>query len=105
MLIFRVFTDAGCGGIRYPEVSDYRPQPLGYSYASLSRASHDCWGAPFRGDRCARPSVIASVKPRRAKGSYASLSRASHDWRGGGGGSLPALYETVLRTVSHAFCY
>ncbi len=67
MLIFRVFTDAGCGGIRYPEVSDYRPQPLGYSYASLSRASHD--------------------------------------WRGGGGGSLPALYETVLRTVSHAFCY
>ena len=58
MLIFRVFTDAGCGGIRYPEVSDYRPQPLGYSYASLSRASHD-----WRGGGRFYPRDIAALNP------------------------------------------
>lgn len=67
-----------CGGIRYPEVSDYRPQPLGYSYVRFPVLRTIAGGAPFRGYRCAKPSVIALVKPRRAKGSYAALSRASH---------------------------
>ena len=77
MLIFRVFTDAGCGGIRYPEVSDYRPQPLGYSY----RCAFPCfarllgrWAVLSQGYRCAKPLVIH----------IAALSRASHDCWGGG---------------------
>ena len=33
----------------------------------------------YRGYRFAQPSVIASIKPRRANGSCTSFSRASHD--------------------------
>lgn len=55
---------------------------LGYSYASLSRASHGCRDMMFPlsgGVAFALPSVIASVKLRGAKGSYAMLSRATHE--------------------------
>ena len=99
MLIFRVFTDAGC--VVGFAIRRFRTIVLNHSvihtlrFPVLRTIAGDGGAVLSRGYRCAEPPVII----------VAALSRASHDWRGGGGGSLPPLYETVLRTVSHAFCY
>ena len=69
MLIFRVFTDAGCSGdIPFPGgIAALNPRLLPQSslgelkvhIAALSRASHDCrwWAIPF-------PGGIAALNPR-----------------------------------------
>ena len=72
MLIFRVFTDAGC--VVGFAIRRFRTIVLNHSVIHtlrflVLRTAVDGGRFPFWGYRCTKPSVIASVKPRRAKGS------------------------------------